>query len=220
MTDESKSKSIGTSMPSSRQEREEAQRPRGCVVWFTGLSACGKSTVANLVDHKLHAVGVHSFVLDGDNIRHGLNAGPAMLKDKHGEEFAKRFGLGFSAQDREENIRRIGAVAKLFARPGSSPSRRSSALTASTATAFGPPWQGRLRRDLCRCPHGGLRKARPQGAYTRRPGPASSRALPESTTPTRPPQAPELILDAAAKPADALADQVIAYLRQAGKLGG
>jgi len=51
-----------------------------------------------------------SFVLDGDNIRHGLNAGPGMLKDRHGAEFAKRFGLGFSAQDREENIRRIMAV--------------------------------------------------------------------------------------------------------------
>jgi adenylylsulfate kinase len=74
--------------------------------------------VANLVDHKLHEMGVHSFVLDGDNVRHGLNAGPGMLKEKHGEEFAKRFGLGFSAQDREENIRRIGAVAKLFCEAG------------------------------------------------------------------------------------------------------
>ena len=48
---------------------------------------------------------------DGDNVRMGLNASPALLKERHGEEFAKRFGLGFSAQDREENIRRIGAVA-------------------------------------------------------------------------------------------------------------
>ena len=61
---------------------------------------------------------MRSFVLDGDNVRHGLNAGPGMLKERHGEEFAKRFGLGFSAQDREENIRRIGAVAKLFADAG------------------------------------------------------------------------------------------------------
>ena len=57
-------------------------------------------------------------MLDGDNVRHGLNAGPGMLKEKHGEEFAKRFGLGFSAQDREENIRRIGAVAELFCSAG------------------------------------------------------------------------------------------------------
>src|SRR5207302_11445860 len=91
---------------------------KGCVVWFTGLSACGKSTVANLVDHMLHSQDVRSFVLDGDNVRHGLNAGPGMLKERHGEEFAKRFGLGFSAQDREENIRRIGAVAELFCQAG------------------------------------------------------------------------------------------------------
>ena len=102
----------------SRKEREELNGHEGCVVWFTGLSACGKSTVANLVDHKLHSMGVHSFVLDGDNIRHGLNAGPGMLRERHGDEFAKRFGLGFSAEDREENIRRIGTVAKLFCDAG------------------------------------------------------------------------------------------------------
>ena len=102
----------------SRDEREQLNGHKGCVIWFTGLSACGKSTVANLVDHKLHKRGLHSFVLDGDNVRHGLNAGPGMLKERHGEEFAKRFGLGFSAQDREENIRRIGAVAKLFCDAG------------------------------------------------------------------------------------------------------
>jgi hypothetical protein len=62
----------------SRDERERKQGHKGCVVWFTGLSGCGKSTIANLVDHKLHTLGVHSFVLDGDNIRHGLNAGPQM----------------------------------------------------------------------------------------------------------------------------------------------
>lgn len=58
----------------------------------------------NPVDHKLHAQGVHSYVLDGDNVRLGLNAAPGLLKERHGEEFGKRFGLGFSAQDREEKI--------------------------------------------------------------------------------------------------------------------
>ncbi len=57
-------------------------------------------------------------MLDGDNVRLGLNAAPAGLKERHGEEFAKRFGLGFSAQDREENIRRIGAVGELFSSAG------------------------------------------------------------------------------------------------------
>jgi adenylylsulfate kinase len=74
---------------------------RGATIWFTGLSASGKSTIANAVAAMLHAVGVSTFVLDGDNIRHGLNK-----------------NLGFSAADREENIRRIGEVAKLFTAAG------------------------------------------------------------------------------------------------------
>ena len=102
----------------SREEREKLNGHRGCVLWFTGLSASGKSTVANLVDHKLHSLGVHSVVLDGDNVRHGLNASPDILLKQHDEVLAKRFGLGFSAQDREENIRRLGAVAKLFTEAG------------------------------------------------------------------------------------------------------
>jgi len=85
----------------SREEREQLNGHRGCVVWFTGLSASGKSTVANFVDHKLHSSGVHSFLLDGDNVRHGLNR-----------------DLTFSPEDRTENIRRIGEVAALFADAG------------------------------------------------------------------------------------------------------
>ena len=123
----------------SRDEREQLNKHKGCVIWFTGLSACGKSTVSNLVDHKLHKMGMRSFVLDGDNVRMGLNAGPGMLKEKHGEEFAKRFGLGFSAQDREENIRRIGAVAKLFGEAGLVRSPHSSAHTEKTGMPFGQP---------------------------------------------------------------------------------
>ena len=65
----------------SRKEREQLNKHPGCVIWFTGLSACGKSTISNLVDHKLHSRGIHSYVLDGDNIRLGLNAGPGMLKE-------------------------------------------------------------------------------------------------------------------------------------------
>ncbi|MDR2641920.1 MAG: adenylyl-sulfate kinase [Planctomycetaceae bacterium] len=101
-----------------QQERELLNSNKGCVVWFTGLSASGKSTIANLVDLKLYQLGKHSFVLDGDNVRHGLNASPNILRESHDDEFAQRFGLGFSAQDREENIRRIGAVAGLFAEAG------------------------------------------------------------------------------------------------------
>ena len=86
----------------SKEERSKLKGHKGAVLWFTGLSACGKSTIANAVDHKLHQRGIHTFVLDGDNIRLGLNK-----------------NLGFSAEDRTENIRRIGEVAKLFASSGS-----------------------------------------------------------------------------------------------------
>ncbi|MCY3004746.1 MAG: adenylyl-sulfate kinase [Planctomycetota bacterium] len=90
----------------------------GCVVWFTGLSGSGKSTIANRLDGMLQTQGRPSFLLDGDNIRHGLCAGPSMLEPQYGASFAQRFGLGFSPQDREENIRRVGAVTCLMASAG------------------------------------------------------------------------------------------------------
>jgi adenylylsulfate kinase len=74
---------------------------RSCVIWFTGLSAAGKSTLANSLARLLHGAGINCYVLDGDNIRHGLNR-----------------DLGFSPEDRKENIRRIGEVAKLFVEAG------------------------------------------------------------------------------------------------------
>ena len=77
----------------------KAQKP--AVLWFTGLSGSGKSTIANIVEKKLHAMGRHTFILDGDNVRHGLNR-----------------DLGFTEADRVENIRRVGEVAKLFVDAG------------------------------------------------------------------------------------------------------
>jgi len=77
----------------------KGQKP--AVLWFTGFSGAGKSTIANLVEKKLHALGRHTFLLDGDNVRHGLN------KD-----------LGFTDADRIENVRRVGEVAKLMADAG------------------------------------------------------------------------------------------------------
>jgi adenylylsulfate kinase len=203
-----------------RPERETLNGHAGCVVWFTGLSACGKSTVANLVDHKLWSAGVHSFVLDGDNIRHGLNAAPGMLKQQHGEEFAKRFGLGFSAQDREENIRRIGAVSKLFAEAG-----------IVAITAFISPY--RVDRDRVRATLGQgdfveifvdapieVCEARdPKGLYKKaRAG--ELKGFTGIDDPYEAPLKPELVLDAGKKTAEVLADEVIAYLRSAGKIRG
>ncbi len=84
-----------------RQARSQLKGQRACVLWFTGLSGSGKSTIANLVEKRLHALGRHTYVLDGDNVRHGLN------KD-----------LGFTDADRVENIRRVGEVSKLMVDAG------------------------------------------------------------------------------------------------------
>lgn len=202
----------------SRQEREQLNKHKGCVVWFTGLSACGKSTVANLVDHKLHAQGVHSYVLDGDNVRMGLNAAPGLLKERHGEEFAKRFGLGFSAQDREENIRRIGAVANLFAQAGTvtltafiSPYRRDRDLVRQAVAA------GDFIEVLVDAPLETCEARDPKGLYKKaRAG--ELKGFTGIDDPYEAPLKPELVLDAGTKDAETLADEVIAYLKKAGKL--
>ncbi|QLE86071.1 adenylyl-sulfate kinase [Shewanella sp. Scap07] len=85
----------------SSTDRQELNKQKPAVLWYTGLSGSGKSTVANAVDRKLFERGCHTYVLDGDNVRHGLNG-----------------DLGFSDKDRVENIRRIGEVAKLFVDAG------------------------------------------------------------------------------------------------------
>jgi adenylylsulfate kinase len=202
----------------SREEREQLNRHKGCVIWFTGLSACGKSTVANLVDHKLHKRGFHSFVLDGDNVRHGLNAGPGMLKERHGEEYSKRFGLGFSAQDREENIRRIGAVARLFADAGLitltafiSPYRRDRDAVRATMK------DGDFIEILVDAPIAVCEKRDPKGLYKKaRAG--ELKGFTGIDDPYEAPSKPELVLDAEKKNAATLADEVIAYLTRTGKI--
>jgi len=107
----------------SREERWKALGCRGATVWFTGLSGSGKSTIACALEQALVNQGVHCYRLDGDNVRHGLNK-----------------NLGFSAEDRAENIRRIGEVAKLFADAG-----------VVALSSFISPY--RADRDLCRALH-------------------------------------------------------------------
>jgi len=204
----------------SRLDREETYGHGGCVVWFTGLSGSGKSTVANLVDHKLHSTGVHSFVLDGDNIRHGLglNASAACLKGLYGEEFAKRFGLGFTAADREENIRRIGSVCKLFCDAG-----------LMAIAAFISPYRidrDRIRQSLSDgdfmeifvdAPLEVCEQRDPKGLYKKaRAG--EIKGFTGIDDPYEVPENPELVLDAGNKSAEALADDVLTYLRSAGKI--
>ena len=118
MTADSEPKVVWHEQAVDRARRERLMGHRGCVVWFTGLSGSGKSTIANAVDAILNEREMHTFLLDGDNIRHGLCAGPNLLEERHDAEFAKRFGLGFGPLDREENIRRIGAVSQLLVSAG------------------------------------------------------------------------------------------------------
>ena len=110
----------------SRKLREEKNQHKSVVLWFTGLSGSGKSTLAHAVEEKLYQQGLNTFVLDGDNVRHGLN------KD-----------LGFSDQDRKQNIRRISEAAKLMLEAG-----------VITLTAFISPFKQEREMARSLMPHG------------------------------------------------------------------
>ena len=203
-----------------RQERESQFAQTGCVVWFTGLSGSGKSTIANALDRLLFARQARSFVLDGDNIRHGLNAPAALLSDEFGESFGQRFGLGFSPEDRCENIRRIGNVAQLFCAAG-----------IITVTAFVSPYRAdrdRVRRmveergrkgdfwevfvdtplDVCE-------KRDPKGLY-RQARAGKLQGMTGIDAPYEPPSHPELVLQGGHGSPQQLAEQVADRLVEQG----
>lgn len=204
----------------SREARERLNGHQGCVVWFTGLSGCGKSTVANEVDRLLHERGLRSFVLDGDNVRHGLNASPALLA-QFGEPFARRFGLTFSAEDRQENIRRIGAVAELFASAGTitltafvSPYRADRALARRLVEASRP---GSFVEVFVDTPLAVCEARDPKGLYKQ----ARAGELKNFTgidDPYEPPANPELRLLGAEGSPQVLAVQVLSHLEKSGKI--
>lgn len=185
----------------SKAERQQLNGHKGAVLWFTGLSACGKSTVANTVDHLLHQRGKHSFVLDGDNIRMGLNK-----------------NLKFSAEDRAENIRRIGEVAKLFAASGT-----------IAITAFISPYKADRDKVRALLEPGEFieiyvnasletcEKRDPKGLYKKaRAG--EIKGFTGIDDPYEAPENPELVLDSNNKGIDQLAGEVLAYLEQKGIL--
>ncbi|MFM7520766.1 MAG: adenylyl-sulfate kinase [Planctomycetota bacterium] len=202
----------------SREERERLAGHRGGVVWFTGLSGCGKSTVANLVDQRLHARGVRSFVLDGDNVRHGLCASPALLRDRLGAANAERFGLGFGPDDRSENIRRVGAVAELLVEAGIvvltafvSPYRRDrEAVRELFAPGDFVEVFVKASVEVCeaRDPKGLYRKARA----------GLLKGFTGIDDPYEEPLSAELVLDSAAVPADVLAGAVVDRLADLGMI--
>ncbi len=187
----------------SSADRQKLNGHKVAVLWFTGLSAAGKSTVANTVDHKLHALGKHTYILDGDNIRMGLNK-----------------NIGFSAEDRTENIRRIGEVSKLFADAG-----------VIALTAFISPYKadrdavralfknGEFHEIYVNASLETCEKRDPKGLYKKaRAGELKNFTGIDPNSPYEAPDHPELVLDANTKSIDELADDVIAYLKAKGLL--
>ena len=171
----------------------KGQRPR--CVWFTGLSGAGKSTIANLVERGLVARGLHTYLLDGDNVRHGLNR-----------------DLGFTDEDRVENLRRVAHVARLMTDAGLvvlvsfiSPFR---AERASARALFAP---GDFVEVFVDTPLAEAERRDVKGLYAK----ARRGELPNFTgidSPYEPPEAAELVLDTVAETPEALAERVIAYL--------
>ena len=175
----------------------KGQKP--AVLWFTGLSGSGKSTIANLVERRLVAMGRHTMVLDGDNVRHGLNR-----------------DLGFTEADRVENIRRIAEVSKLFVEAGLivlvsfiSPYRAERGLARDTVEA------GEFLEIYVDTPVEECRRRDPKGLYAK----ADAGQLVNFTgvdAPYEPPTAPELQLPTLEQPADVLAEQIVGNLQRRG----
>jgi adenylylsulfate kinase len=186
-----------------REDRQQLNGHRGCTVWLTGLSGSGKSTIAVDLEKRLLERGVRTYILDGDNIRHGLNK-----------------NLGFSPEDRTENIRRIGEVAKLFGDAG---------LVA--LTAFISPY--RADRDQVRaimqpgdfievfvdCPVEVCEQRDVKGLYKK----ARAGEIKEFTgisAPYEAPAKPELVIETSGQSVEESALQILAYLERQGIIPG
>ncbi|MGC8476002.1 MAG: adenylyl-sulfate kinase [Acetobacteraceae bacterium] len=175
----------------------KGQRP--AVLWFTGLSGAGKSTIANLVEQRLHALGLHTMSLDGDNVRHGLNR-----------------DLGFTEADRVENIRRIAEVARLFVEAGLivlvsfiSPYRAERMMARERVAA------DEFIEIFVDTPVAECRRRDPKGLYARADA-GQIRNFTGVDAPYEPPLSPELRLETLTAEPDRLAEQVVAALRQRG----
>jgi sulfate adenylyltransferase len=180
-----------------KEDREKRNRHKGVVLWLTGLSACGKSTIATVLQERLFEMGCQVFILDGDNIRHGLNG-----------------DLGFSPEDREENIRRIGEVAHLFAEAG----------VIAITSFISPYWKDRNRArklnregefvevyvkaslEVCE-------SRDPKGLYKK----AREGIIPEFTgisAPYEEPEQPEILLETDKLSVDESVEKILRYLKQ------
>ena len=177
------------------EDRWKAYGYKSCVIWFTGLSASGKSTLANGLSKVLHDIDVKSYLLDGDNVRHGLN------KD-----------LGFGALDRHENIRRIGEVSRLFVDAG-----------LIVLTAFISPFKSDRRRArqimkpgefievFLKCPVSECEKRDPKGIYKKaRCG--EVKGFTGISSPYEEPENPEIIIETDKLSLDESINVLVSYL--------
>lgn len=184
-----------------RGRRERQNNHRACVLWFTGLSGSGKSTLAHAAEEALHQLGCRTFVLDGDNVRHGLSS-----------------NLGFSEEDRRENIRRIGEAAKLMMEAG-----------IIAMTAFISPFRSDREAVRKLMPHGDFLEiycsaslevceARDvKGLYKK----ARAGIIKNYTgidSPYEPPDKPELIIDTGKMPLSDSVAEVLSLMRRRGIL--
>lgn len=181
----------------SKQDRWLRNSHRSALVWITGLSASGKSTVANELEHALFQRRINTFVLDGDNVRHGLNR-----------------DLGFSPDDRRENLRRVGEVAKLLVEAG-----------ILTIAAFISPYgadrerirglfqPGEFIETWCKCDLAVCEQRDPKGLYRK----ARAGQLPEFTgvsAPYEEPAAPEVLIQTDRLTVAESVEKIVAYLRE------
>jgi len=180
-----------------RSRRETLNGHRGVILWFTGLSGAGKSTIAHALEERLHMMGCRTFVFDGDNVRHGLCG-----------------DLGFTVVDRTENIRRVGEMVKLFLDAG-----------VIALTAFISPLRSDRRRVrqlvgegdfievYCRCSLDVCEARDVKGLYKK----ARAGEIKEFTgisSPYEEPETPELVLDTDKHTLDECVDQLVEYLRK------
>ncbi len=180
-----------------REDRERANGHKGVTIWLTGLSASGKSTIAVMLEKKLFERGCHTIVLDGDNIRHGLNK-----------------NLGFGKEDREENIRRIAELAKLFTSKGIiniaafiSPYRADRDMARSIQK------EGDFLEVFIKCPIGVCEERDPKGLYKKaRAG--EIKGYTGVDDPYEEPRAPELVLETDKLTPPECVDKVIKFLAQ------
>ncbi|MDI9259795.1 adenylyl-sulfate kinase [Alicyclobacillus sendaiensis] len=188
--------------PVTKADRRRLNGHSSCVVWLTGLSGSGKSTIACALELALHERGVHTYLLDGDNLRHGLNR-----------------DLGFSADHRAENIRRAAEVAKLFVDAGIivicgliSPYRRDR----EAARALFEP--GEFIEVFVDCPVEVCKSRDPKGLY-RRALAGEIKGFTGIDDPYEPPEAPDVVVRTDRMSIEACVKAILHHLEEAGRLG-